>query len=230
MAYALVTNNTIQGVGRLPSSARRLDTGEWVMGLDTAPPELVRATGWYEVVDTPRPADTPTTTHDRSVELVNGIPTVTWTERDKTQGELDAEAERARFVAREQAKDRLVVLTAAEKVRTEALDDDTVAAISTLFDPWIVGEAVQVGDVREWDGTAVECIQAHTTQADWTPDVVPALWKVHRTPNMTEWVAGISVSVGEEFTYQGTTYRVLQAHTTQVGWEPPNVPALWAAV
>jgi len=28
--------------------------------------------------------------------------------------------------------------------------------------------------------------------------------------------------------YDGVTYRCLQGHTTQEGWQPPNVPALWA--
>lgn len=63
------------------------------MGLDTAPADLLAATGWAEVVEAERPADTDTTTHDRSVELVDGVPTVVWTERAKTQAELDADTE-----------------------------------------------------------------------------------------------------------------------------------------
>jgi hypothetical protein len=62
------------------------------MGLRDAPVDLQQATGWYEVVDTARPADTPTTTHDRTVELAAGTPTVVWTERNKTQTELDDQA------------------------------------------------------------------------------------------------------------------------------------------
>ncbi|MEV7231015.1 MULTISPECIES: carbohydrate-binding protein [Polymorphospora] len=27
--------------------------------------------------------------------------------------------------------------------------------------------------------------------------------------------------------YKGVSYRCLQGHTALVGWEPPNVPALW---
>ena len=97
MTYALVTNSTIQAVqGRPPTSARRLDSGNWVLGLRTAPAALQQACGWWEITDTPRPDDTATTTHDRTVELVAGVPTVVWTERDKTQAELDAEAKATR--------------------------------------------------------------------------------------------------------------------------------------
>lgn len=43
---------------------------------------------------------------------------------------------------------------------------------------WKPGEAVKVGDRRYYNGEWYVCLQAHTTQADWTPDVVPALWQV----------------------------------------------------
>lgn len=86
--YALVQNNTIQSVGGLPASARRLDTQEWVMGLATAGAALQQACGYYPVTDTARPADTATDTFDRSVQLVNGTPTVVWTERPMTAPEL----------------------------------------------------------------------------------------------------------------------------------------------
>lgn len=89
MSYALVIDDTIQKVGALPKSARRLDNQAWVMGLPDADTATQQATGWFEVVDTTRPDDTATTTHDRSIELVGGVPTVVWTERDKTEDELN---------------------------------------------------------------------------------------------------------------------------------------------
>ena len=44
------------------------------------------------------------------------------------------------------------------------------------------------------------------------------------------WAAGVAYKVGDQVTYNGSTYQCLQAHTSQVGWEPPNVPALWQLV
>jgi chitinase len=46
----------------------------------------------------------------------------------------------------------------------------------------------------------------------------------------TAWVANHAYAVGALVTYGGHTYRCIQAHTSQVGWEPPNVPALWQLV
>jgi beta-glucanase (GH16 family) len=42
------------------------------------------------------------------------------------------------------------------------------------------------------------------------------------------WAPNVFYSVGALASHSGTTYRCLQAHTSQVGWEPPNTPALWA--
>jgi hypothetical protein len=90
MSYAYVTSGTIQAVGGIPTAARRLDTGQWVLGLPDAPVDTQQACGWFAVVDTPRPADTDTTTHDRSVELVAAVPTVVWAARPWTVDELAA--------------------------------------------------------------------------------------------------------------------------------------------
>ncbi|WP_327089181.1 alpha-lytic protease prodomain-containing protein [Nonomuraea sp. NBC_01738] len=46
-------------------------------------------------------------------------------------------------------------------------------------------------------------------------------------PGGGTWAAGTSYAAGAQVTYGGATYRCLQGHTAQVGWEPPNVPALW---
>lgn len=86
--HALVIDNTIQAVAsQPPTSARRLDTGEWVLGLRAAAVELQEACGYFQVTDTARPSDTPTTTFDNTVELVQGVPTVVWVERPKTSAE-----------------------------------------------------------------------------------------------------------------------------------------------
>jgi chitinase len=45
-----------------------------------------------------------------------------------------------------------------------------------------------------------------------------------------EWQDQTDYEAGDRVTYQGTEYECLQAHTSQVGWEPPNVPALWSEV
>ena len=42
-----------------------------------------------------------------------------------------------------------------------------------------------------------------------------------------EWVAGVAYSAGYKVQRNGKLWRCRQAHTSQSGWEPENVPALW---
>ena len=70
---------------------------------------------------------------------------------------------------------------------------------------WRAGIAVQVGDVFTYKGALWRCIQPHTTQDDWAPDLTPALW--HRVEIIAEeevrvWAAGIDYIVGDEVAYR----------------------------
>ncbi|MEU0566555.1 carbohydrate-binding protein [Nonomuraea sp. NPDC005983] len=44
------------------------------------------------------------------------------------------------------------------------------------------------------------------------------------------WAAWTPYAIGARVTYNGVDYECIQAHTSQPGWEPPNVPALWKVV
>lgn len=44
------------------------------------------------------------------------------------------------------------------------------------------------------------------------------------------WEIGAEYAKGERLNYRGTLYRVLQAHTSQAGWEPDQVPTLFELV
>lgn len=42
--------------------------------------------------------------------------------------------------------------------------------------PFQPGESVETGDLREYEGTIYEVLQAHTTAAHWSPDEAHSLW------------------------------------------------------
>jgi len=44
------------------------------------------------------------------------------------------------------------------------------------------------------------------------------------------WQTETAYIAQERIRYNGKLYRCEQAHTSQTGWEPPNVPALWTEV
>jgi hypothetical protein len=47
-----------------------------------------------------------------------------------------------------------------------------------LFPTWVVGKAYAFNDRTQYNGTLYKCVQAHTSQTNWTPDAIPALWAV----------------------------------------------------
>ena len=71
-----------------PPTEGELPDGRTVSGITPTNTEMLAACGWHPVTDTPRPDDTDTTTHDRSVSNIDGTWTVTWTKRDLTVDEM----------------------------------------------------------------------------------------------------------------------------------------------
>jgi hypothetical protein len=94
---------------------------------------------------------------------------------------------------------------------------------------WVAGEQVIVGTRRMYEGTEYECLQAHVTQSDWTPDATPSLWAVvvAEPEPSAEWAVGVAYAVGDVVTYQGRAYQCRQAHTSIATWTPPLVQSLW---
>ena len=56
------------------------------------------------------------------------------------------------------------------------VDDNTALTGMELYPVWAVGIAVAKDSRYQYEGKLYKCVQPHTTQADWTPDITPALW------------------------------------------------------
>ena len=82
--HALIQDNQITHVGPLPQIW--WDGDRW-HDLRDDDGTHAASLGWLPVVETPHPDNTATTTHDHAVELVDGVPTVTWTARPWTATE-----------------------------------------------------------------------------------------------------------------------------------------------
>ena len=78
--------------------------------------------------------------------------------------------------------------------KTLKLQDGTEVKAQLVGDEhghfWVAedGKAYAVGDRVKYNGLLYRCVQAHTSQADWTPDVVPALWVRTSTEEWPEWI------------------------------------------
>ena len=71
-----------------PPTEGTLHDGRTVSGIQPDDLALLAECGWHPVTPTPRPDDTDTTTHDRTVTEIDGTWTVTWTKRDLTPDEM----------------------------------------------------------------------------------------------------------------------------------------------
>ena len=71
-----------------------------------------------------------------------------------------------------------VDLVAFLKAARLTADDQTALTGMELYPVWAVGIAVAKDSRYQYNGKLYKVIQAHTTQADWTPDITPNLWTV----------------------------------------------------
>jgi hypothetical protein len=70
--------------------------------------------------------------------------------------------------------------------------------------------------------------QPPTTAPTTRPTTAPPTTTPTTPPaGTTTWVPNHAYRIGDVVTYQGVSYRCIQAHTSLVTWEPPNTPALW---
>ena len=72
---------------------------------------------------------------------------------------------------------RTLISSNSEKIVSTFTDENAVK-VTDLYPIWTVGIAVAKDSRYQYNGKLYKCVQAHTTQADWTPNVTPALWTV----------------------------------------------------
>jgi len=122
--------------------------------------------------------------------------------------------------------------TVRQLVVEDSLSDDELAELVDVFPAWKVGIAYEIGDVRKHGGTLYKCVQAHTSQADWTPDAVPALWTSTAPPSVIpEWVqptgAQDAYNTGDRVTFEGGIWEsTIDANV----WSPTAHPAGWTRI
>lgn len=119
------------------------------------------------------------------------------------------------------------------RARIEALADsmDDAAALETpeLFPRWQTDTAYIVGVRICYQSKLYRCVQAHTSQADWTPARTPALWTEISVEEWPEWRqptgAQDAYNKGDKVTYKAVHY--ISTIDGNV-WAPDAYPAGWS--
>ena len=113
------------------------------------------------------------------------------------------------------------------EMAASAMTDDNALEAVELFPVWQDSKAYFVGDRVRYNSTLYKCVQAHTAQADWTPDATPALWVAVSLDEYPEWVqptgAHDAYNTGDKVSYNGKRYVcTIDANTYApdvYGWE-----------
>lgn len=155
---------------------------------------------------------------------------------DQKMDQIEQEIKEMVRIATE--KIETITTVARKLVRIDELTTEDIADLIALYDEWVVDEAVAVGDIRSHGGRLYKVIQAHTAQADWTPDVTPALWVEIAPPTtdegeaiVPEWVqptgAHDAYKIGDRVLFSGKIYQSLIGANT---WSPIGYPQGWEEV
>ena len=63
-----------------------------------------------------------------------------------------------------------------------AIDAVTAGEHLGVFEAWQPQIGYKAGNLRKYGGRLYRCVQAHTSQADWTPDAAASLWAIASDP------------------------------------------------
>ena len=110
--------------------------------------------------------------------------------------------------------------------------DDTTALDNKLVYPfWEAGIEVKLDKkyLYVMNGNLYKVLQPHTTQADWTPDITPALWKVVQPegviPDFVQPTGAHDAYMkGEKVKFNGSVYESVIDNNS---WSPTAYPAGW---
>ena len=120
-----------------------------------------------------------------------------------------------------------------------SLDDEAAMEVATIYDPWVAGRAYAVGEFLVYGENSVgdpqlyKVVQAHTSQADWMPDISPSLYSAIGLDGggYPLWSrptgAHDAYNAGDIVNYNGTLYKSMVDGNT---YSPEEYPAGWELV
>lgn len=114
------------------------------------------------------------------------------------------------------------------------LDNEAALECVELFPAWENGKAYTAETRVQYDGKLYRCVQAHTSQSDWTPPVAASLWSgvtVDPTTGYNEWKqptgAHDAYKKGDRVLFNGSVYESLIDGNA---YSPTAYPAGWKLI
>lgn len=110
--------------------------------------------------------------------------------KNMTQEEISAmQSALAEFEAYERTcpltESEVTRMLIAQQINTLTVDDNTALRMLEFYPAWEADTDYAAGFKVQHNGTLYKCLQAHTAQADWTPEAAPSLWAKVLIPDET---------------------------------------------
>lgn len=104
-------------------------------------------------------------------------------------------------------------------------------AQSTIFPILPSTGNLKRGEIYSYGNGAVLVVQDHA-RTIYAPELTPALFSFYReVTEGREWIKGEAIVINATRTYNGKTYKCLQAHQSQESWNPElTIGNLWSVV
>lgn len=123
----------------------------------------------------------------------------------------------------------------AKQINTITVDDSTALRMVDFYPEWSAGQAYTAGFKVQYGGTLYKCLNAHTSQDDWTPDTAPSIWAkvlISDENVIPEWEQPDSTNpymAGDKVAHNGKTWESLVDNNV---WEPgaTGTESLWKEV
>lgn len=117
-------------------------------------------------------------------------------------------------------------------IRVDDLREEELLDMIDLYDNYQVGKSYKADDIFKYEGKLYKVIQEHTSQEDWIPSELPALY-LNIMPNsvIPEWVQPTgshdAYNIGDKVIFNGVVYESIIDGNT---WSPVDYPQGWEEV
>lgn len=147
--------------------------------------------------------------------------------REMTAAEIAALQEaQARAEAEEKhrplSQEEVTTMLLRQQINTLAVDDATAYRMREFYPEWAEDQSYTVGHKLLYGGELYKVIQAHTSQASWTPDAVPAMFtRIDEQHDGSRYDpipynGNMELYAGQYYSQSGVTYRCTRATGTAV--------------
>ena len=103
-----------------------------------------------------------------------------------------------------------------EKAVISLADEDALEAVE-LYPLWQTDKWYEVDARIRYQDVLYKCVQSHTSQTDWTPDLTPALWEEVALPGEGEdadhpipYNNNMALEEGKYYSQNGVVYRCIR--------------------